>query len=65
MNLPAYIEKTGDSAFAKLVGCNERVAKSWRLRERIPSKKWADIIVAAIKGMTYEDIYAVQRKDAA
>lgn len=58
MDLTTYIEKTGDKAFASLIGCSVRAAQAWRLGERVPSRLWAEKIVSTVKGINFDDIYA-------
>ncbi len=66
MELPAYIERIGDEAAARMFGVTERCVLSWRLRDRMPRPKKAREIVAKTGGdVTLAEIYAPPNGDGA
>lgn len=56
VNLVEYIEREGDEAAAALFGVSVRTVASWRLGERTPRRKTAQIIVKR-SPVTYAGIY--------
>lgn len=64
MELPDYISKVGDKAFADKFGVTERAARSWRLRERYPRREVAQRIAKATP-VTWEGIYMDRPRTAA
>ena len=63
MNLPDYIAKIGDAAFAEKFGVKERTAMSYRLVQRKPRPALANKIIAKTP-VTWVGIYCTSPADA-
>lgn len=63
MDLIEYLEKMGDEKAANLFGVKKRTVMSWRLRERTPRPKQAQIITER-SPVTMEGIYGQQERAA-
>lgn len=61
MDLPEYIARVGDAAFAAVVGITERTAMSYRLRQRQPRPKVARKIIE-LTPVTWSGIYDTTEK---